>query len=202
VVIDLDVAVPSADGGEAAFEALCAQADAPWPSTFTVRTPSGGWHLYFRASPQHKITVSTGQVAAHVDVRGDGGYVVGPGSVIGGRPYQVANRGEAVPLPEWLARLCVPRPVPVAAPGPVPRSPDRYAEAALELEAAVVAAAPEGCRNDQLSRSTFRLARFPERELPAATILAVLGPAAEQAGLREPEVGRTIRSALRARRAP
>lgn len=200
VVIDLDVAIPASEGGEAAFTALVNSAGAKWPSTFTVRTPSGGWHLYFQADPQVKITVSTGTVAPHVDVRGVGGYVVGPGSVIDGRPYEVVNRGEVVPLPGWLARLCVPRPVPVTVPGTVPRSPDRYAQAALDAEAALVAAAPEGCRNDQLSRSAFALARFPERDLPAAAILPRLSGAAYQAGLREPEVGRTIRSALRARR--
>jgi hypothetical protein len=202
VVIDLDVDLAAADGGEAAFAALCEKAGAQWPVTFTVATPSGGLHLYFRASPDHKITVSTGQVARHVDVRGDGGYVVGPLSVIGGREYQVSGSVRALaPLPGWLARLCAPRSVTGHVTDHAPVN-GAYAQAALDAEAALVAAAPEGCRNDQLNRSAHALGRFPNSQLPASAILAALGAAAQQAGLAEPEIGRTIRSALRARRTP
>jgi hypothetical protein len=201
VVIDLDVDLRPEDGGEAAFAALCDRAGEPWPVTFTVRTPSGGLHLYFRASPDHKITVSTGQVAPRIDVRGAGGYVVGPLSVIAGREYRLRGSVRALAsLPAWLSALCVPRPAPAPVPWAGPPASDAYAQAALDGEAVLVAAAPEGCRNDQLNRSAHALARFPDRELQAGAILAVLGAAAQRAGLREPEIGRTIRSALRARR--
>jgi len=204
VVIDLDVAKDgSGERGETALAALCAAHGGPWPVTYTVATPSGGLHLYFRASPEQKITNSRGSLPPRIDVRGVGGFVVGAGSVIPAGEYRVAGSVLALAsLPGWLARLIAERPT-----GDTPQvtgaviAPDAYAQAALDGEAALVAAAPEGTRNDQLSRSAYYVARFPNRELPAGSILAVLGAAARQAGLREPEIGRTIRSALRARRA-
>jgi hypothetical protein len=201
VVIDLDVAKGGQGSGRAAFAALCERAGVPWPVTYTVATPSGGLHLYFRADPQRKITNSTGGLPPLVDVRGAGGYVVGSRSVIPGGEYQVCGSVRALAsLPGWLARLVTWQPT---ADTPqvkgTPSLPDAYAQAALEAEAALVAAAPEGCRNHQLNRSAFTLARFPDSLLPASAILAALGGAAQQAGLREPEIGQTIRSGLRRR---
>ena len=48
-------------------------------ATFQVRTPSGGVHAYYR-DPQGLHRNSAGKLAPGVDVRGVGGYVVGPGS--------------------------------------------------------------------------------------------------------------------------
>ncbi|WP_018503837.1 bifunctional DNA primase/polymerase [Parafrankia discariae] len=48
VVLDLDRHPGEADG-IAGFAATCAAYGAPWPNTFTVRTPRGGLHLYFAA---------------------------------------------------------------------------------------------------------------------------------------------------------
>src|SRR5690606_5446517 len=39
-----------------------------------------------------------------VDIRADGGYVVGPGSVVGGKPY-VAKRGAIAAAPAWLEEM-------------------------------------------------------------------------------------------------
>lgn len=51
-------------------------------SEIRVRTGSGGWHDYFRADPEHLITVANrGEVADGVDVRGSGGLVFAPPSV-------------------------------------------------------------------------------------------------------------------------
>jgi Bifunctional DNA primase/polymerase, N-terminal len=49
------------------------------PSTFYARTPSGGWHLWYR-DPDGMHRNSAGRVAAGVDVRAAGGYVLAPGS--------------------------------------------------------------------------------------------------------------------------
>ena len=48
------------------------------PATWTVRTPSGGLHLYF----QHVegVTNSPGGLPNGIDVRGQGGYVLVPPS--------------------------------------------------------------------------------------------------------------------------
>jgi Bifunctional DNA primase/polymerase, N-terminal len=198
VVIDLD------GDGEDVFAGLCLAAGESWPSTYTVVTPHG-WHLYFAADPARRITVSVGGnggIGPGVDVRGAGGYVVGAGSVAGGLPYLALAEGDAAPLPRWLADLAArpaaPRRMPATITGP--REPGSYAAAALEAEAAEVAAAPEGCRNHTLNRAAFKLARLIGNGLDAATITAALSEAARRAGLGEDETARTIRSALSARR--
>jgi Bifunctional DNA primase/polymerase, N-terminal/Primase C terminal 1 (PriCT-1) len=48
------------------------------PATLTVRTPSGGLHLYFPHADG--ITNSTGGLPESIDVRGEGGYVLTPPS--------------------------------------------------------------------------------------------------------------------------
>jgi hypothetical protein len=48
------------------------------PATWTVRTPSGGLHLYFRHV--EGVTNSPGALPDGIDVRGEGGYVLVPPS--------------------------------------------------------------------------------------------------------------------------
>lgn len=47
------------------------------PTTAIVSTPSAGYHLYF-STGNLKIPNSAGKIAPGVDVRGHGGYVLGP----------------------------------------------------------------------------------------------------------------------------
>lgn len=56
------------------------------PATRQVRTPSGGRHLYFRTD--RRLGNSASRIADGVDLRGEGGFVVGPGSVVGGVAYE------------------------------------------------------------------------------------------------------------------
>jgi hypothetical protein len=71
--------------------------------TLAVRTPSGGWHLYYRHDySQVRLTNTTSKLGEHVDTRGNG-YVVGPGSVINGKPYELLDDREPAPLPMWIA---------------------------------------------------------------------------------------------------
>jgi hypothetical protein len=209
VVIDLDVAKDGSGAtGEAAFRALCADYGERWPiPTYTVATPSDGKHLVFRADPERPVGCADSMLPPLINVKGgrgnDGGYVVGAGSVIPAGEYRVVGSVLALAsLPDWLAHLLTRPPRTEATPQATltPRLPDRYAQAALEAEAAIVAATAKPGRNNQLNVSAWNLARFPERDLPAGVILAVLGDAARQAGLPDTRIGPTIRSALRARR--
>lgn len=56
------------------------------PPTLTAATPSGGWHLYFHA-PDDGGRSCTGLLPG-IDTRGEGGYVVAPGSVVDGKLYE------------------------------------------------------------------------------------------------------------------
>ena len=118
VVIDLDVAHEGRAGldgpvsGADALERLCRAHGQRYPGgTYTVDTPSGGTHLYFTA-PKTPVRNSAGRLGPLIDVRADGGYVVGDGSRIGGRAY-TARGGVlplALPLPDWIARLLTEEP--------------------------------------------------------------------------------------------
>ena len=98
VVIDLDP-----PDGEPNFAALCLDRGLAVPETFTVGTPRGGRHLYFTAPPGRAIRNSAGKLAPHIDVRGAGGYVLAPGSIVGGREYRVIS-GRPVAAAARLAR--------------------------------------------------------------------------------------------------
>ena len=99
VVLDLDTK-PGRDGLEWARNA-----PGPLPATFTVRTPSGGLHFYFSA-PVDPVSNSSDKIAPGVDIRGEGGFVVGPGSRrADGGLYTVALDVPIAPLPAWLRDL-------------------------------------------------------------------------------------------------
>ncbi|MCC7048465.1 MAG: bifunctional DNA primase/polymerase, partial [Alphaproteobacteria bacterium] len=89
VVVDLDVKRPEANG-IAAYMALAGDMD-----TLVVRTTTGGLHLYFSGEGRN----SAGTVAPGIDTRGDGGYVVAPGSTIDGVAYTVLFDRPLAPLP-------------------------------------------------------------------------------------------------------
>lgn len=93
-----------------------------------------------------------------------------------------------------------PAPDPQATPF-VPRIGDsgtRYAQAALEREAAAVAGAPTGTRNDTLNRAAFNLSQLVAAgHLPPQTVWDTLAAAARTAGLPDHEIESTLRSGYR-----
>ena len=212
VVIDLDThgtlpedwQLPGIRDGRDVLVTLCETAGEPWPSTYSVATPSGGWHLYFAADPARKIGNSAGQLGPMVDVRGDGGYVVGAGSVTGDGAYECFDQSPPVPLPGWLAAACEPpsRQHAPAPPAAVPRDTEWYIAAALEAELRAVATAWEGSRNHQLNKSAWAVARLVAAgQLDSDAAISALTQAATAAGLSATETRRTLRSAFTARSA-
>ena len=211
VVIDLDVPhgirrVSPAGGrstvsGADVLADLCDQHGRPYPlPTYAVGTPSGGCHLYY-AAPGSAVRNSAGRLGPHIDVRADGGYVIGDGSRIGERVYTARDDRAPVPLPPWIAGLLTDRP-PVGASLPVPRGGVRgtaYAMAALRDETRLVAAARPGTRNDTLNRAAFSLGQLAAAGLlPPLAVASALASAAERAGLPADEARRTIRSGMAA----
>lgn len=86
VVLDVDV---KAD--KAGLQSLAVLEDLGLQrSSFEVRTPSGGLHLYYVTDPDAFIPNSTSKLAPGIDVRGHHGYVVAPGSVTQGGAYVLA----------------------------------------------------------------------------------------------------------------
>jgi hypothetical protein len=216
IVIDLDLP-RDADDEEAAdgtlfplsgadiLSGLARQHGERYPGgTYIVDTPSGGCHLYFSATGEERARNSAGAVGPHIDVRADGGYVVGAGSRVGGRAYAARGQPTVAPLPSWLAQLVRDSYVPPE--GPAARLPadDRaqgraYAMAALRAETERVAAARPGTRNDTLNRAAFSLGQLVAAGLlPPIPVITSLIDAARYAGLPQDEAVRTVRSGMAA----
>ncbi len=126
-------------GGADVLAALAERAAVPFPSTYTVRTPSGGRHLYFLAptGPASCLCATPAANAASglgwlVDTRAHGGYVVAAGSTRR-RPSPTPSRDarELAPLPAWLLQ----RLFPAAAPGLTARADHSPARTARPVRA-------------------------------------------------------------------
>ena len=72
-------------------------------ATYTVRTPTGGLHVYYTGP---NVGLSAGRIGSGLDVRSGGGYVVGAGSTIDGVPYTVAAAVDLRTAPSSLIERC------------------------------------------------------------------------------------------------
>ncbi|MFD8525008.1 bifunctional DNA primase/polymerase [Streptomyces capillispiralis] len=202
VAVDLDVpkhkGSSDAPDGAATFGALCERAGHAVPDTYRVRTASGGTHLYFTAPDAVRLSNTAGTVAASVDTRAWGGYVVAAGSTLPAGQYEALSGPVAAPLPGWLPTILQPAPTRPTAPLRLPAvDGSRAAVAALEAECAAVAGAPEGLRNTTLNRSAFKVGRFVAwGDLPRNVAEDAFQAAGEAVGLTAAECRTTIRSAL------
>ncbi len=189
-VVDIDV--HEGGTGFAGFErARQAGLVASW--AWLVRTPSGGVHAYYpHGSEQRSWSLGT----AHVDFRGEGGYVVAAPSRVRStdgavREYELLTVAHHSPAPVDAAQLrellSPPRREPAAGAAPVVgASPQHLAE--------WVASRPEGGRNGGLFWAACRMV---EDGFDRDSVLGLLGEAAKRAGLGERETAATIRSAFR-----
>jgi hypothetical protein len=150
------------DGSEGEADLRAAQAaHGRLPATRQSQS-ARGLHLWWRADLP--VPCSAGRVAAHVDVRGDNGYVIAPPSIHPcGRPYRWTSTEPLAVAPEWLLRLTCKRPPPSTPPPQPPSgrrhngSPGAYGKAALEREIEALANTAPGSRNNALNRASFAL---------------------------------------------
>jgi Bifunctional DNA primase/polymerase, N-terminal/Primase C terminal 1 (PriCT-1) len=98
-VLDID-----GEEGEASLRKLESE-HGPLPQDTIEARTARGRHLYFRMPP-HPISNSAGLVGPHLDIRGDGGYVIAPPSVHpSGDVYRWAKDIDAFEFadaPTWL----------------------------------------------------------------------------------------------------
>lgn len=170
LVVDLDQGVPH---GRDVLAALARAHGADDPrETYTVATPSGGEHRYFRA-PDTPLRNTAGKLGRHVDTRSAGGYVAAQGSIrrttSGLRLYKVVRDLPVAPAPAWLvAELSPPSPEPSPDPGPAPHAGPRaeppaprrvraYRAAVVEGETGRVRSAVPGTRAHVLFTAACRL---------------------------------------------
>ncbi|WP_338596710.1 bifunctional DNA primase/polymerase [Saccharopolyspora sp. SCSIO 74807] len=166
LVIDLDDAdghraPPQWEGAKHGYDVLARLAAAngePFPDgTYTVATPTG-YHLYFQAPETPTLRSSVGRLGWRIDTRGDGGFVVAPGSIRAGGAYRVLRRQPIAPLPQWLVAALTPPPAPEPSPVTIDAGHlDAYIEAAVTAESSAVATAPSGTRHTTLLHAAISL---------------------------------------------
>lgn len=167
------------------------------PRTRVQQSPRGGLHLLFRHRQGMRSSASV--IAPFVDVRSEGGYITWYPSA----GYPILDTSRAAEWPAWLAEAALPPPPPKIDLARIQdglRNADRYVQAAVRSAVSVMAACPEGTRNQTLNAETYALGRFiADGHLTAGQIAEAMAAAGLQAGLTKPEIEKTITSALRAR---
>lgn len=213
LVVDLDQPKTPADlalepwrtrgatNGADVLALAAADRDAGIPATYTVATPSGGQHLYYRQPTDNQLGNSAGRIGWKIDTRGHGGYVVGAGSITDQGRYQATKTTPPQPLPDWITNALDMISPAASAPRTTAslRDASSYALAALTGELENVLAAAPGQRNDTLNRAAFALGQLVGAQLLDETIARdELVSAAGHVGLPRTEAERTITSGLAA----
>lgn len=216
VVVDLDPRMVPTNGMLTSLQQFCGEGSLP-PCPL-VRTQSGGLHLWFaypdmpadeklgnRAGLFAKIESAKEPIREHVDIRGEGGYVILPPSrmasgnryeweqtpfELGDAPFPplparlhdvIMKRGEFAPKQKAVARRSA-----AGAPS-TPLSDDervrKYAANAMLAECAELARTPEGRRHDALNLAAFNLGTLVgSRALSEAVARAAIEDAAHWPG--------------------
>ncbi|OAR24313.1 DNA primase [Streptomyces sp. ERV7] len=193
-LIGVDLDVKNDVDGIANFQRLTHDHGFTVPATVSVTTPSGGLHLWLRGPAGRTVPNSAGRLAPGIDVRGSGGYLVGPGSITVRGQYVRTPGTERHPIveaPDALLLLLAPA-VPPRTLSPALPVSGRQAIALVQF----VLDAPDGQRNDRLYWAACRA-----RETDQGPSLAqALVDAAVHIGLSENEARATVTSAARGRR--
>lgn len=227
VAVDLDVphedevsGSPEIVDGMTMLDALAARTPgARITPTLAVRTPSGGRHLIYRAPAGMPVRNTARTLGFCIDTRAAGGYVVGIGSVVNGRPYVLdSSTTDVAVLPEWLLTLITAAPEPPKA-GGAPRRPavvarlqeltrqgtreQRWAAAILQSECDELAAMKAaGGRNNRLNLGAYRAGQLVAAGLlDQAEAEEQLTAAAQACGLgvdTPREIEKTLRSGMAA----
>ncbi|WP_406378183.1 bifunctional DNA primase/polymerase [Streptomyces sp. NBC_00197] len=159
------------------------------PETVVVLTPSGGRHLWLSGPPDVVVPNSASRLAPGIDIRGAGGYLVGPGSRTEHGVYGTAPgtaRLAPAPCPRELLDLLLPPP---RRHHPTPSATGQQGQGLVQF----VLAAHEGQRNTRLFWAACRA--YENGIGPQLTTPLVR--AAARTGLTEHEARSTIASAAR-----
>lgn len=186
-LIGIDLDTKSGTDSSAALRELALRHLFTIPPTVVVLTPSGGRHLWLTGPPEVVVPNSAGRLAPGIDIRGAGGYLVGPGSRTDHGVYSTApGTAHIVPArcPRALLRLLLPPPRTHQ-----PPSAGGHGQGLVQF----VLAAHEGQRNTRLFWAACRA--YEDGIGPA--LVDPLVEAALNTGLTEREARATIASAAR-----
>ncbi|MCX5362357.1 bifunctional DNA primase/polymerase [Streptomyces sp. NBC_00124] len=188
-LIGIDLDTKSDTDSSAALRELALRHLFTIPATVVVLTPSGGRHLWLSGPPDVVVPNSAGRLAPGIDIRGAGGYLVGPGSRTDHGVYATApGTAHLAPAacPPALLRLLLPPP---RTHHPTPPSAGDHGQGLVQF----VLAAHEGQRNTRLF---WAACRAYENGIGPA-LVDPLVDAALNTGLTEREARATIASAAR-----
>jgi hypothetical protein len=155
-------------------------------------TPSGGRHLFYRNPTEHNN--ARGRLPPKhecgIDVRGMGGFVIGPGSIFTDTMQAYVLHGlltNAQDPPPWLLELLSPHQQ--SAPQPIALLPDdrlkAYGEAAFNEILEELKNTPQGERNNQANALAFRAGQLVGGEcLDLTTTRTRLWQAASSWGIK------------------
>ncbi|WP_457519382.1 bifunctional DNA primase/polymerase [Streptomyces sp. TE33382] len=227
VAVDLDVphdgevsGLADIVDGMTMLDSLAAQIPgAQITPTLTVRTPSGGRHLVYRAPAGVEVRNTARTIGWCIDTRAAGGYIVGIGSQVDGVPYELEGSvTDPAVLPGWLLTLITTAPEPPKS-GGAPRRADvvarlrdltrqgtreeRWAHGILRSECDELAAMkPDTGRNNRLNLAAYRAGQLVAAGLlDQAVAEEHLTEAAQASGLGEKsafEIEKTLRSGMTA----
>lgn len=188
-LIGIDLDVKSGTDSSAALRELALRHLFTIPETVVVLTPSGGRHLWLSGPPDVVVPNSASRLAPGIDIRGAGGYLVGPGSRTRHGVYGTAP-GTAhlapAPCPPELLRLLAPPP---RARHPLSPGTGRHGQGLVQF----VLSAHEGQRNTRLF---WAACRAYENGI-GPELAPALAEAAVRTGLTRREARSTIASAAR-----
>ena len=186
VVLDLDLQHPEA-------QKWYADNNYRLPLTRKHTTRSGGRHLLFR--PNDAVGCTAGKIAAHVDTRGHGGYIVWWPAA----GFEVLHGGALVEIPDWIVNALKPTITETVPFEKADLSP-KMARSKLDGVIRTVATAPEGQRNAIAFWGACRTAEMVAAGmLSRNTAIALIIEAASRTGLPAKEAQRTAQSALKNR---
>ncbi|MFC4464835.1 bifunctional DNA primase/polymerase [Streptomyces xiangluensis] len=188
-LIGIDLDTKSGTDSSAALRELALRHLFTIPETVVVLTPSGGRHLWLSGPPDVVVPNSAGRLAPGIDIRGAGGYLVGPGSRSAHGVYSTApgtSHLAPAPCPRALLRLLTPPP---RTHHPTPSSAGGHGQGLVQF----VATAHEGQRNTRLF---WAACRAYENGI-GDELVEPLVDAALQVGLSEREARSTVGSARR-----
>lgn len=75
------------------------------PPTLRARTTTGGGHIIYTGEAASTVEA----LGPGVDTRGIGGYIICPGSIVDGRPYEILDDLPLAGLPSWISEALASR---------------------------------------------------------------------------------------------
>lgn len=168
VVVDCDTSQDGGKSGAEHYAAALKERGEKLVKTFTVATPSGGVHYFYR-SVDADCLAPENRAFPMVDVKTGGSYVVAPGSESKKGTYKhFYGAWPPAEAPQWLVDH-LDRPgrlrtsstdvmVPASSDVKEVSNPDLYLEAAVRNAASAIATAPRGSVYDTIRRKSFSLA--------------------------------------------